>query len=201
MKRLFLVLMLLFGCLALPVCRAQDSETGDAFAFSLQTVNGGNGEEMTLASFTGKILILDFWAVYCPPCREEIPGFIEILGKYREKGVEIAGITLDKDPEKVKKFIADTGINYPILMSTKEVIAGYGDIRAIPTTFIISREGKVLKKHVGFVEKAVFEKELDEILLASPPPKTEPAAPKVETTTNATPAAVPASGVVPPGGN
>jgi len=130
--------------------------------FSLKDVNGA---EKKLSDFKGKVLIIDFWATWCPPCRQEIPHFVSLYSQYKDQGLEIIGISLDQDSGRVLPgFIESNSINYTILAGNEEVTDLYGGIAAIPTTFIIDKDGNIRKKYVGYNEKEVFEKEIKELL-------------------------------------
>lgn len=155
--RLLALSILFAGAVALA------AQTGPAPDFTLPTVDGN---PISLSSFKGKVVLLDFWAIFCPPCRAEIPGFIDLYTRYKDKGVEIIGLSLDKEPGKLKTFIAENKINYPILITSKEVQNDYGKVQAIPTTFLLDRNLNIVKKHVGFTEKATFEAEIEELLKA-----------------------------------
>jgi peroxiredoxin len=134
--------------------------SGAAPRFSLVDVNG---KSVSLADFHGKVVILDFWATWCPPCKREIPDFIKLQSEYGSKGVQIVGIALDQ-PTKVKAFVKDNGMNYPVLMGTNEVAASYGGVEAIPTTFVIDKSGKIVVKFEGFRPKETFESQIKKLL-------------------------------------
>jgi thiol-disulfide isomerase/thioredoxin len=116
------------------------------------------GKAMKLSDFRGKVVILDFWATWCPPCRAEIPGFVEIQKKYADKGFTMIGVSLDREgPSVVKPFIVKFGMNYPVVMGNQKVAADYGGITAIPTTFIIDRQGFIVAGYQGFTMQSIFE--------------------------------------------
>ena len=113
----------------------------------------------------GKVVVLDFWATWCPPCRAEIPGLIELQKKYQAQGLIIVGVSVDQaSADTVKSFAKKMGINYPVVMAESKVVAAYGGIEGLPTTFIIDRAGRIVKQHLGFTEKAEFETEIKALL-------------------------------------
>ncbi len=117
-----------------------------------------NGKEVSLSDFKGKVVFLNFWATWCPPCRREIPSFIELINKYGDDGFVVLGVAVDpREFEKVKPFAEQIGINYPVVYDKKGVSQMYGGIRSIPTTFVINRDGKVVQRIVGSRPKQVFE--------------------------------------------
>ena len=120
-----------------------------------------DGKEVALASFKGKVVLLNFWATWCGPCKAEIPGFVELQEKYRDK-LTIIGYSVDDTAELAKKYAAEYKMNYPILLGEgrEDVQDAYGPIWGIPASFIISKDGNVCRKHMGIAPKAVFEKEI-----------------------------------------
>lgn len=129
--------------------------------FSLKDTNG---MEKKLSDFGGKVIILDFWATWCPPCRQEIPHFISLYDQYKDQGLEIIGIALDQDTGKIAAFTAENKINYTVLVGDGKISDLYGGIAAIPTTFILDKENNIRKKYIGYNEKEVFEKDIKELL-------------------------------------
>ena len=124
-----------------------------------------DGKPVSLADFKGKVVILDFWATWCAPCRDEIPGFVDLQKKYADKGLVVIGVSLDEEGAAfVQKFVKQHGVTYPVVLGNQEVAAAYGDSDALPTTFIIDREGKVVKGHRGFTEPAKFEADIAPLL-------------------------------------
>jgi peroxiredoxin len=126
------------------------------------TLKDLKGKKVKLSSLKGKVIILDFWATWCPPCRMEIPSFIELQTQYKKKGLIVLGVALD-DLEKVKKFAKDNGINYPLVIGDEKVQRLYGGISAIPTTFVIGKDLIIKKQYVGANGKDVFEKDILEL--------------------------------------
>ncbi|MBN1541426.1 TlpA family protein disulfide reductase [candidate division KSB1 bacterium] len=137
--------------------QAQASEKRNveqAYPFALRTLNGQN---ISLKGYQGKVLILNIWDTWCPPCKAEIPDFIEIYDTYRKKGVEILGVAGGRYGEKaVADFVEEYKINYPVAVGTMELFQGLGGVNAIPTTFVIDQQGNVYKKYVGYRDKSVF---------------------------------------------
>jgi peroxiredoxin len=130
-------------------------------AFALENAEG---KSVALADFKGKVIILNFWATWCGPCRHEIPDFIELQKEYGSKGLQIIGVSVDQDGWKVvKPFIAQNGLNYPVLLYTEAVYNAYQQLvsteeqGAIPCTFIIGKDGVIVKHLVGSANRATFE--------------------------------------------
>jgi len=135
---------------------------GDAPDFTLPLVGGG---ELTLSEAAGKVIILDFWATWCGPCRMEIPGFIELYGKYKDRGLMIIGVSLDRGgASDVAPYAEEAGINYPLVLGDRSIANLYGGIRGIPTTFIIDRNGNRRETLIGYHDKDVFEKYVTKLL-------------------------------------
>jgi cytochrome c biogenesis protein CcmG/thiol:disulfide interchange protein DsbE len=129
--------------------------------FSLANAAGG---DIKLSDYKGKVVIVDFWATWCPPCRKGIPDLIELKNEYGDK-IAIIGISVDTDSKgEVVPFIKKMGINYPVAYATPEVTQSYGGVDAIPTSFVVDKEGKIVDMHVGLVPKADFTAVIDKLL-------------------------------------
>jgi thiol-disulfide isomerase/thioredoxin len=118
-----------------------------------------DGRAVTSESLRGKVTIVNFWATWCPPCRAEIPDLIALQSKYRDQ-LQIIGVSQDETgPEVVRQFAAEQRMNYPIVMSTPEVERIFTGIYALPTSFVIDRDARIVQKHVGMLNAATTEGE------------------------------------------
>jgi thiol-disulfide isomerase/thioredoxin len=131
--------------------------------FTMKDVEGKN---VTLAQFKGKVIVLDFWATWCGPCKVEIPHFVEFQEKYGKRGLQIVGISVDDTADKLQPYVADMKMNYPVLqgLGHDDVQDAYGPIVGIPVSVLISRDGKVCATHTGLTGKDVFEREIKALL-------------------------------------
>jgi thiol-disulfide isomerase/thioredoxin len=119
-----------------------------------------SGKELSLADSRGKVILLNFWATWCGPCRAEIPTLIKLQERYKDQ-LQIIGLVVDEDEEDpVRQVVAAEGINYPVAMAPTDVRIQYGGITALPSVFVIDREGRVVQKHVGLFNPALYEMEV-----------------------------------------
>jgi thiol-disulfide isomerase/thioredoxin len=124
-----------------------------------------DGKTVHSSDFKGKVVVLDFWATWCPPCRAEIPGFIELQKKYQAQGLAVVGVSVDQaGSDTIKSFAKKLGINYPVVLTDTKIVDAYGGIDGLPTTFIINRAGSIVKQHLGFTEKSEIESEIKSLL-------------------------------------
>ncbi len=140
----------------------QDQEYPDAPDFALQDLNGNI---VKLSDYKGKVVIIDFWATWCGPCRRGIPEFVALQSEYGEDKLAILGVSVDQgDLSVVPKFAKNYEINYPVLYTNEDIQRKYGPIRSIPTAFIVDRTGKVRDLAIGLRPKSYFKNQIDSLL-------------------------------------
>jgi peroxiredoxin len=145
-------MLALAGSEALPMM--SESKDQPAPDFTLKTLAG---DEVELSKLRGKVVIVNFWATWCGPCRAEIPHLNALYDKYAAKGLEIVGVSLDRTGEAgVRAFVEKNGMRYIVAMGNSDVVVKYGGVSAIPTTFIIDREGKVRGRWEGFRDESAM---------------------------------------------
>jgi peroxiredoxin len=164
--------ILLAGCLFLG-CSSEtvraasvkpDKERKDAPEFALKD---GDGKLVHLSEYRGKVVLLDFWATWCGPCKIEIPWFMEMQRKNKDRGLEVLGVSMDDEGwEVVKPFLADLQVNYRVVIGNDTTAQLYGGVDALPTTFLIDRGGKIAAVHVGLASKRDFEDGIEQLLQA-----------------------------------
>ncbi len=126
-----------------------------------------DGKMQWLTDFTGNVVLLNFWSTTCPPCRTETPWFVEFQKRWAKDGFTVIGVSMDDTDDRIRRFIAQFNVNYPMMAGRdveEKIQEATGGIWGMPTSFLIGRDGKVLKKHLGMVPKALLEKEISEAL-------------------------------------
>jgi len=127
-----------------------------------------DGKVARLSDYRGKVVLLDFWATWCGPCKIEIPWFMEMQRKNKQRGFEVLGVAMDDEGwEAVKPFLSDLGVNYRVVIGNDSTAQAYGGVDALPTTFLIDREGKIAAVHVGLASKRDFEDGIEQLLQVS----------------------------------
>jgi thiol-disulfide isomerase/thioredoxin len=123
-----------------------------------------SGPPLKLSDYHGKIVLLDFWATWCEPCRAEIPHFVELQNKYGNQGLQIIGVSMDDSPDPVPAFYKQFKMNYPVVMGNAQIGEQYGGILGLPIAFLLDRQGQIRFKHMGATDASVFEKEITNLL-------------------------------------
>jgi len=130
-------------------------------AFELRDLDG---KPLSLGDARGKIVLLNFWATWCGPCRAEVPDLVDLQKRYPDKLEIIALATEEDDADEVRRFVLHSGINYRVAMAPDDVVRNYGGVAALPTSFVIDTEGRIVEKHIGLNDPALYELELRAML-------------------------------------
>ncbi|MCI0707518.1 MAG: TlpA family protein disulfide reductase [Ignavibacteriae bacterium] len=129
------------------------------------TLKTSDGKTVQLSKLKGKVVLVNFWATWCGPCKAEIPDFMEVYSSYKSKGFEIVGIALDEEGwEVVKPYSDKQKINYPIVLGDGPLAYKYGGIEAIPTSFLVDQDGYIVGKRIGLLQKELLENSLKKLL-------------------------------------
>jgi peroxiredoxin len=133
--------------------------------FNLATLDG---QRVKLSDFRGKAVVLNFWATWCPPCKVEMPWFVDLQKQYGKDGLVVLGVALDDtDPPKIAEFAHEMGVNYQVLLGTDQVSDDYGDVQYLPTTFYVDRNGIIMDKAAGLFSREEIESDVKKILASS----------------------------------
>lgn len=131
-------------------------------SFELEEVISGS--PIASSTFEGKSLLITFWATWCPPCVQEIPSLIKLQNEYSGNGFSVVAISVDQEKGVVQKMVNKKDINYPVMMADKSVTRDFGGVYGIPTSFLVSKKGTVVKRYTGFVPHSVLVKDLKQII-------------------------------------
>ena len=154
---------------------ATDASAGDHKVAPGLKTKTLDGKTFDLAKYRGKVVVINFWATWCPPCVKEIPDFIELQKKYKKDGLVFAGVSVDQKPDPVKDFVKTNKVNYLMMMSNDKIWDRFQKLvsekkrNSVPVTFIVDRKGKIRGKHVGAVDRKTLEKELLPLLKEKAP--------------------------------
>lgn len=131
--------------------------------FSGDTVNGKG--KFDSSSLQGKVVLVNFWATWCPPCRKEIPSLIKVQDKYRDKGFVVVGISMDEGGRSmVGKFLDKQGVNYPVIIGDSSLAKGFGGVIGVPASFLVDRKGELLRRYDGYVAEDELREELEKLV-------------------------------------
>ena len=160
--------VLLTGCSEPTLVKAAVKAEGERKMAPDFTLTDNNGKPVKLSSFKGKVVLLNFWATWCGPCKVEIPWFIEFQQAYRDRDLVILGVSFDDDGWKsVKPYMTAKKINYRIMIGNDDVAKLYGGVESLPTTLAIDKQGRVASTHVGLVSKSDYKNEIESLLQAN----------------------------------
>ena len=135
------------------------------------TLTSLDGRKVKLSDFRGKAVLLNFWATWCPPCKVEMPWFGDLQKQYAKDGLVVLGVAMDdSEPAAIAKFASELGVNYPVLLGTDQVSDDYGDVQYLPTTFYIARDGTIVDKMTGLLDRKDIEEAVRKTLKYSAEP-------------------------------
>jgi thiol-disulfide isomerase/thioredoxin len=148
-------------CLASALTLKKEDDRKPAPDFALKDAEG---HAVRLSDYKGKVVLIDFWATWCGPCKAETPWLIELSEKYKEQGLVVLGVSMDDDWPPVKAYAAKKGIAYPILLGDKSLTPGYGKLDALPVAYFLDREQRVAAIHTGAGNRRQFEESIKTLL-------------------------------------
>jgi thiol-disulfide isomerase/thioredoxin len=160
--------LLMFALLPAPVstgagdpCTA--GKTAASLDFKLASIGG---KDVRLSDYKGQVILLNFWATWCAPCRKEIPWLVELQDEYRERGVVVLGVSVDESVPLIKPFVEELRVSYPVLIgkNREDVKEAFGPLLGFPTTVLVTRQGMLCTRHTGITSKAQLDREINALL-------------------------------------
>ena len=128
------------------------------------TVTDIEGKKLSLSDYKGKVVLLNFWATWCTPCRAEIPAFVEMQQKNGPQGFQVIGISMDDEAKPVREFYQKLNMNYPVAVGDDKLAQSFGGVLGLPISFLIDREGRIAAQYVGATDISVIEKAIADLL-------------------------------------
>lgn len=151
-----------------PVKKVSDRKVAPDF-----TLKDSNGQPLKLSDLKGRVVLLNFWATWCGPCKIEIPWFIDLEQRMKDRGLTVLGVSMDEEGwEAVKPYMAKHKINYRMVIGTDQIAELYGGVESLPTSFILDREGRIARVHIGLVSKSEYENDINTLLQDPAPAST-----------------------------
>jgi thiol-disulfide isomerase/thioredoxin len=142
----------------------EEKKTGSASGYDFTLLDLG-GEQVSFSDYQGQVIMVNFWAPWCGPCRAETPDLISLFDQYRDQGFQILGVAVAfRSEQSVYDFAMQSGISYPVLFGNNELVKQYGEFRGIPTTFLFSRDGRLHKKFTGARSREQLAMDIEELL-------------------------------------
>jgi peroxiredoxin len=157
MKKLSIAVALSALLALIMVCAGPVDQAGSTAAPAFEVKDLG-GQSLSLDQFKGHVLVLNFWATWCPPCREEIPDLISVYNQYKSRGLTIIGLSVDRlSVADLAQFVKDNGITYPVALATQKIVADFEPGQYIPATIVVDKKGVIRSKHVGTIDSESLE--------------------------------------------
>ena len=143
--------------------RCDDDAQPAPLDFTLRDIDGN---QVNLTDLKGNVILLNFWATWCGPCKIEIPWFVEFQRRYKDDGLVVLGFSVDDTPEQIRPFAAEFQVNYPMLvgLGREDFQEAYGPVWGLPVTFFIDREGTLCRTHMGIATQDAFQRDIDALL-------------------------------------
>jgi len=157
----------LFGCSSKNPATAGLAPSKGAPEFILENIRGGKTNSLDLK---GKVIVVDFWATWCDPCKAEVPHFNKLYQDYQGKDVQVVGIAIESPYKDIVPTVKEVGINYPVLVGNDNVVDGFGGVIGYPTTYVVTKDWKIYKKYMGALtnKEALLRKDIDKLLAEQP---------------------------------
>jgi len=143
------------------IAATEAAHIGPAADFTLQDLDGN---DVSLSDYKGQVVLLNFWATWCGPCKIEMPWFVEFQRQYKDRGFTVLAVSLDDDIDPIASFVEEYELNFPVVWGNEETAQKFGGVVALPTTLIIDRDGNVVDSHTGLVSKSVYEEQIEGLL-------------------------------------